>query len=223
MAENILSVVAGEIVGKLISPATEQISLAWDFKEDLKRLRDSLTMIQAVLADAERRQVREEQVRLWLRRLKDVSYDADDVLDDLAYEILRRKVEIRNQMKRKVCFFFSVSNPIAFRFKMANKVKNIHESLRTIIGEANKYEFTRAGPIIANPEMIPNRERETDSSLDPSEVVGREHDASEIVKLLLNADNQQLSVIPIVGMAGLGKTTLAKQVYNNDLVQKHLI
>ena len=218
MAENILSVVAGEIVGKLISPATEQISLAWDFKEDLKRLRDSLTMIQAVLADAERRQVREEQVRLWLRRLKDVSYDADDVLDDLAYEILRRKVEIRNQMKRKVCFFFSVSNPIAFRFKMANKVKNIHESLRTIIGEANKYEFTRAGPINANPEMIPNRERETGSSLDPSGVVGRKHDASEIVKLFLNADNQQLSVIPIVGMAGLGKTTLAKQVYNNELV-----
>ena len=94
MAENILSVVAEEIVGKLISLATEQIGLAWGFKEDLKRLRDSLTTIQAVLADAERRQVREVRVRLWLRRLKDVSYDADDVLDDLAYEILRRKVRI---------------------------------------------------------------------------------------------------------------------------------
>ena len=88
MAENILSVVAEEIVGKLISLATEKIGLAWGFKEDLKRLRDSLTTIQAVLADAERRQVREVRVRLWLRRLKDVSYDADDVLDDLAYEIL---------------------------------------------------------------------------------------------------------------------------------------
>ena len=98
------------------------------------------------------------------------------------------------------------------------KGKNIHESLRTIIDEANKYEFTRAGPIIANPEMILNREQETNSSLDPSEVVGREHDASEIVKLSLNVDNQQLSVIPIVGMASLGKTTLAKQVYNNELV-----
>ncbi|XP_030964412.1 putative disease resistance protein RGA3 [Quercus lobata] len=221
MAENILSVVAEEIVGKLISLATEQISLSWGFKEDLKRLRDSLTTIQAVLADAERRQAREEQVRLWLRRLKDVSYDADDVLDDLAYEILRRKVEIQNQMKRKVSYFFSFSNPMAFHFKMANNVKNIHESLNMIIDEANKYEFTRAGPINANPEMIPNRERETDSSLDPSEVVGREHDASKIVKLLLNEVKQQLSVIPIVGMAGLGKTTLAKLVYNNELLQEH--
>ena len=138
MAENILSVVAEEIVGKLISLATEQIGLACGFKEDLKRLRDSLTTIQAVLADAERRQVREEQVRLWLRRLKDVSYDADDVLDDLAYEILWRKVEIRNHMKRKVCFFFSFSNPAVFHFKMANKVKRIRESLKEINDEASQ-------------------------------------------------------------------------------------
>ncbi|KAL4598768.1 hypothetical protein ACB092_11G081000 [Castanea dentata] len=204
MAEKILSVVAEEIVGKLISLATEQISLAWGFKEDLKRLRESLTMIQAVLADAERRQAREEQVRLWLRRLKDVSYDADDVLDDLAYEILRRKVEIRNQMKRKVCFFFSFSNPIAFRFKMANKVKNIHESLKTISDEANEYEFTKAGPINANPKMIPNRERETNSSLNPSEVVGREHDASELVK-----------------NGGFGKDNFSKTGVNNELLQEH--
>ncbi|XP_075637529.1 putative disease resistance protein RGA4 [Castanea sativa] len=101
MAESILSVVAEEIIGKLISIATEQISLAWGFKGELTKLRDSLTTIQAVLADAERRQVSDEYVRLWLRRHKDVAYDADYVLGEFAYEILRRKVEIQNQMKRK--------------------------------------------------------------------------------------------------------------------------
>ena len=215
MAEAIVTDVAKEILSKVIPLVTEQISLAWGFKEELTRLRQSVEMIQDVLADAERKQVSDLLVRSWLQRLKDVAYDADDVLDELAYEILRRKVEIQNQMKRKVCFFFSFSNPIAFCFKMANKVKNIHESLKTIIDEANKYDFTRAGPINAYLEMIPNRERETYSSLDPSEVVEREDHTSEIVKLLLNTVNQQLSVIPIVGMAGLGKTTLAKLVYNN--------
>nr|POF15949.1 putative disease resistance protein rga1 [Quercus suber] len=200
MAEIVLSVVAEEILGKLISLATEQISLAWGFKDELTRLRDSLTMIQAVLADAERRLVREEFVRLWLQRLKDVAYDADDVLDELAYEILKRKVEIRNQMKRKVCFFFSFSNPIAFRCKMANKVKTIAESLKRINDEANQYGLTRVELVNANPKIIPSH-RETDSSLDHSEVVGRKDLVSEIVELLLNAANQRLSVIPIVGMA----------------------
>ncbi|XP_030940161.1 putative disease resistance protein RGA1 [Quercus lobata] len=219
MAETVLSVVAEEILGKLISLATEQISVAWGFKDELMRLRESVEMIQDVLADAERRQVSDRSVMRWLQRLKDVAYDADDVLDELAYEILRRKVEIRNQMKRKVCFFFSFSNPIAFRFKMANKVKSIHESLKRINDEAKPYDLAKVGPVNANLEIIPKRE--TDSSVDHSEVVGREDPASEIVKLLLNAASQQLSVIPIVGMAGLGKTTLAKLVYNHESVKKH--
>ena len=116
---------------------------------------------------------------------------------------LRRKVEIRNQMKRKVCFFFSFSNPIAFRIKMANEVKTISESLKKINEEANGFGLTRAKLVNANPEIIPNRE--TDSSVDHSEIVGRENHVLEIVDLLLSATNQQLLVIPIVGMAGLGR------------------
>ncbi|XP_030940330.1 putative disease resistance protein RGA3 [Quercus lobata] len=219
MAETVLNVVAEEILGKLISLATEQIGLAWVFEEELTQLRESVEMIQDVLADAERKQVSDRFVMRWLQRLKDVAYDADDVLDELAYEILRRKVEIRNQMKRKVCFFFSLSNPIAFRIKMANKIKTIHESLKRINDEANGFGLIRAGSVYGNPETIPNRE--TDSFLDPSEVVGREDSVSEIVKLVTSTTGQQLSVIPIVGMAGLGKTTLAKLVYNHELVKNY--
>ena len=211
--------VAKEILSKLIPLVTEQISLAWGFTEELTRLRDSLEMIQDVLGDAERRQVNDQSVRRWLQRLKDVAYDADDVLDEFAYEILRRKVEIQNHMKRKVCFFFSLSNPIAFRMKMARKVKTINESLKKINEEANGFGLTRADLVNVNPEMIPNRE--TDSSIDHSEVVGREDHVSKIVDLLLSASNQLLSVIPIVGMAGLGKTTLAKLVYNHEQVKRH--
>ncbi|XP_030940106.1 putative disease resistance protein RGA1 [Quercus lobata] len=219
MAEAIVADVAKGILGNLILLVTYQIGLAWGFKDELTRLRDSAEMIQAVLADAERRQVGEERVKLWLQRLKNVAYDADDVLDELAYELLRRKVEIQNQMTRKVCFFFSFSNPIAFRIKMANKVKTIHESLKRINDEANGFGLIRAGSINGNPDTIPNRE--TDSFLDHSEVVGRKDSVSEIVKLVTNTTGQQLSVIPIVGMAGLGKTTLAKLVYNHELVKNY--
>ncbi|XP_050256413.1 putative disease resistance protein RGA1 [Quercus robur] len=219
MAEAIVTDVAKEILSKVIPLITEQISLAWGFKEELTRLRQSVEIIQDVLTDAERKQVTDLSVRRWLQRLQDVAYDADDVMDELAYEILRRKVEIRNQMKRKVCFFFSFSNPVTFRIKMANKVKNISESLKKINEDANGFGLTRAKLVNANPEIIPNRE--TDSSVDHSEIVGREDHVLEIVDLLLSATNQQLSVIPIVGMAGLGKTTLAKLVYNHELVKRH--
>ena len=84
MAEAIVADVAKGILSRLIPLLTEQISLAWGFKEKLTQLRESVEMIQAVFADAESRQVREELVKLWLWRLEDVAYDADDVLDELA-------------------------------------------------------------------------------------------------------------------------------------------
>ncbi|XP_030975752.1 putative disease resistance protein RGA3 [Quercus lobata] len=215
MADTVISAV----LGKLIPVATEQISLVWGFEEQLKELQDSLTTIRAVLTDAERRQVKEELVKLWLLRLKDVAYDVDDVLDEFAYEILRRKVEIRNQMMRKVCFFFSFSNPIAFRINMANKIKTVLKSLKKINDNAKEFGFASAGSINAIPEVIPGRE--TDSSLEDSKIVGMGDHVSKIVNLVLNATNEQLSVIPIVGMPGLGKTTLAKLVCNHELVQRN--
>ena len=219
MAEANVTEVAKGILGNLIRLVTDQIGLAWGFKDELTRLRESIETVQAVLADAEKRQVREESVRLWLQRIEDVAYDADDVLDDLAYELLRWKVEIQNQMKRKVCFFFSFSNPIAFRFKMANKVKSIADSLKRVNDEAIGFGLLRAESIIANLDTIPNRE--TNSFIDNSEVVGMEDRVSEIVKSMTNTTSEKLSVIPIFGMAGLGKTTLAKLVYNHELVKSY--
>ncbi|XP_050255741.1 disease resistance protein RGA2-like [Quercus robur] len=223
-AEAIVIDVVEGILNQLIPLVTEQIGLAWGFKDDLTRLRDSVQMIQAVLADAEKRQVGDERVGLWLQRLKDVAYDADDVLGELAYEDHRQKVESQNQMKCMV-WFFSILNSIAFHFKMAKKVKTIVDSLKRINDEANGFELIRAESIKANLDTTLNRE--THRFIDNSEVVGREDRVSEIVKLVTNTTSQNLtvipilSVIPIVGMAGLGKTTLAKLVYNHELVKSH--
>ena len=218
-AEAIVTEFAKGILGNLLTLVTDQIGLAWGFEDELKRLRENVEMVQALLADAEKRQVEEESVKLWLQRLKDVAYDADDVLDEHAYELLRRKAEIQNQKKRKVCSS-SLSEPIAFSFKMANKVKTIADSLKEIYDRAiNEIRLIRAESINANLDTMLNRE--TNCFIDDSEAVGREDRVSEIVKLVTNTTSEKLRVIPIVGMGGLGKTTVAKLVYNHGLVKSH--
>ena len=222
MTEGIVSSITGEIVSKLISYATKLISSARGCEDELRGIRQSLTMIRAVLTDAERRQVRDESVKLWLQMLEDVAYEADDVLDEFAYESLRQRIEVGNQRKRKVRDICSTSNPGLFRLPMADKIKAIQESLVRVEDLANKYGFAKlllVESVDTNNEIFPNRE--TNSFLNHSEVIGRQNDVLEIVNLLTSTTNQQLSVLPIVGMAGLGKTTFAKLVYNHELVKKH--
>ena len=217
MAELVLSVVVDGVIASAMSLASEPVKSVWGFKEELGKLQVSFTKIQALLHDAERRQVNDESVRIWLQELKDVAYEADDVLDEYDYEILRQKVETQNKMK--VRSFFSSSNPIIFPFKMGKRIRIINESLDRI-----KTEVALLGLRGESVNSIPQTglDRETDSFIGDSKVLGRENDVSEIVNLLIGAYNQQvISVIPIVGMAGLGKTTIAKLVYNDELVKNH--
>lgn len=63
---------------------------------DLKRLNRLLVRIQAVLQDAEQREIHDVSVKLWLSELRGVAYRAEDVLDEYHYEVLRSIVESRN-------------------------------------------------------------------------------------------------------------------------------
>ncbi|KAF9670811.1 hypothetical protein SADUNF_Sadunf13G0107500 [Salix dunnii] len=208
-AELFLTFAMQETLTRVSSIAAEGIRLAWGMKGELRKLDESLTMIQAVLQEAATRPVTDKSVKLLLEKLQDVAYNAEDVLDDFAYEILRK-----DQKKGKVRDCFSLHNPVSFHLSTGQKVKEINGSLDEIQRLATRCGLGLTAPQHANgaPEII--LDRETESSLERSEiVVGRDGDVFKIMNLLTGSiDQQALSVVPIVGMAGLGKTTIAKKI-----------
>ncbi|XP_021801284.1 disease resistance protein RGA2-like [Prunus avium] len=209
--EPVLTFAAEGILTKLTDLAAHEISLAWGFKAELKRLRKTLSTIEGYLADvAQGPQGRSKSVEDWVTNLQRLAQDADDVLDEFNYELLRRKVEIRNHMKKKVLNFFSLSNPVAFRLKIAHKIQKINASLVDLKSEAPVIGLV-SKKIDAAPQGITGR-IQTDSFPEKDGIiVGREEVVSNIVTTLTNSNiNQEnLAVMTIVGMAGLGKTTLA--------------
>ena len=105
--------VAAKVIEKLGSLAYQEISLAWGISCDLKKLQLTMSTIQAVLLDAEEKQVKNRGLSVWLMQLKDVFYDATDVLDEFECEALKRQVvKTYGNTSRKVRRFFSSSNPL---------------------------------------------------------------------------------------------------------------
>ncbi|KAL3497613.1 hypothetical protein ACH5RR_040345 [Cinchona calisaya] len=217
MADAILGAVAEGVLGKLLSLSFEEIGLALGVKNELKKLEKKLVMIQALLSDAQSKQST-TPVHLWLKNLESIALDADIVLDEFGYEVLRRKIETRkwDGLRR----FFCCSNPDPFRVKMAHEVKNIMVSLEEAFKEANQIglravELTNTRP---NPREI----RLTHPFVDDSEIVGRDDDISSVKRMLTSSNyKKDLPVIAVVGMGGQGKTTLAQLVYKNDAVVWH--
>jgi hypothetical protein len=102
MAETVLFDIAGSIIKSLGSLVLQEIGLLWGFKDELRKLESTVLTIQAVLLDAEEKQANSHAVKDWLGNLKDVMYEADDLLDDFSTELQRRQVMTRDKKAKQV-------------------------------------------------------------------------------------------------------------------------
>ncbi|XP_062117793.1 disease resistance protein RGA2-like [Humulus lupulus] len=216
MAELILSPIVDKIIGRLGSDAVKQISLVWGVNDELQQLNETISTIKTVLLDAEKKQSHNNQVNNWLHRLGNAVLEADDLMDEVNTEALRRQLMMsRNPMANQVCTFFSGSNQLAFRFKMSRRIEGIKKKLADISKDRNFLLEKGETPSV-------RRARDTYSRLPQQDVIGREEDKSVIInKFLLESCEESVSVLAIVGIGGLGKTTLAQSVFNDEQVQKH--
>ncbi|KAE8098755.1 hypothetical protein FH972_016794 [Carpinus fangiana] len=83
--------IIGSVIETLGSDAYQEFCLAWGFKSDLKKLEHSMSIIKEVLLDVEKKQASDSLLRLWIGQLNDVLHDAEDVLDEIEYQALRKQ------------------------------------------------------------------------------------------------------------------------------------
>jgi len=217
MAE-LLFVTAERLIEALGSSAVRKIGLLWGVQDDLQSLTNTVSAIKAVLLDAEKQAARSHAVKDWLGKLEEVVYDADDLLDAVSTEALRREIMTRDKKAKKVRIFFSESNQLVYRLKMARKIKAIRKRLDAINADRQKFQLE-----VRHVETrVVSRDRYQSHSLVRKEVViGRENDKEAVIDCLMDSKvEENVSVLPIVGIGGLGKTTLAQLVFNDEQFQK---
>ncbi|KAF7847495.1 hypothetical protein BT93_L2907 [Corymbia citriodora subsp. variegata] len=220
MAESLLSGIAEGVLGKIASRTLQEAVAIYGVENQISELRETLTAIKAVLLDAEEQRAKSRRLQVWLDRLQVVLYDAEDVLDEFECEALRKQVISRHGgVKEKVCRFFSHSNPLIFRAKLSDKIKEIREKLSRISTEKDQFDLNVRS---ADNDVAHTQSREmTYSFVNKSDVVGRDIDKEKIIEMLMQSvDDKHISVIPIVGIGGLGKTILAKLAYNDNSVKE---
>ncbi|KAI5348214.1 hypothetical protein L3X38_001101 [Prunus dulcis] len=175
--------------------------------------------MQGFLKDADARQGQDETVRIWVAKIRDAAYDLEDVIQTYGLKVVSKKKRgLKNVLKR-----FCKGGVDVHR--IGKKIENITTRISDLRSSLQKYnikELTtdRDGGGGESSLQLHEKLSRSYSYVVERDVVGLESNVEELVMHLVKDENRH-RVVSIWGMGGLGKTTLARQLYHDKKVRQH--
>ncbi|KAI5004832.1 hypothetical protein ZWY2020_032075 [Hordeum vulgare] len=205
----------GALIPKLFQLLNEEYKLQKDVKQDVEFLTKELpSMHQALrkVADVPRDQL-DKQVKIWADEVRELSYVMEDVVDSFLASVEGSEPAANSYKLKELLKKMGNLLPRGkTRHKIAKKIKGIKIQVKEVADRRDRYGVNdavanlAAAPTAVDPRLLALFKEE-------KELVGIDAARNEITKKLTNGDGQQLKILSIFGIGGLGKTTVAKVVH----------
>ncbi|CDP21483.1 unnamed protein product [Coffea canephora] len=217
MAESVV----GLLINQLSTLLSQEITLLGGLKSDVQFIKDELGSMKAFLREAEAKEDNNDsQLQEWLKQVREVAYDTEDVLDDFTFRFARGYMDGFCGKAGKI--YNSIKN-LKARHQISLKIKDIKARVREISKRHRRYRsqygtqergFSSSRQVNADFDI-----RVQSLFIEEAQLVGIDRPKAELISKILG-DHSQLKVVSVAGMGGLGKTTLVKKVYDDAAVKK---
>lgn len=197
---------------KLDSILVQEQQLLRGFNTGIKDIRDELESLKIFLRGADAGDDKDD-IKAWMRQLRDIAYDMEDLLEEYTFHF-------GQPHRHRFLGFLTTSiqslRHLFTRRKMSIAIQDIKTQLRNISERRSMYKFDSG--FNASQKRVDDRHLAA-LFMDEAELVGIGKPKEEIVGRLVKGGGTNLTVVSVVGMGGLGKTTLVRKVYDDEQVK----
>ncbi|XP_015963059.1 disease resistance protein RGA2-like [Arachis duranensis] len=203
----------GILIGNLNTFVQNEIAALSGVDSQIQDLSENLSAIRALFQDAAEDQFTSHVMKDWLNKLSDAAHVLEDILEDCSTESNRLQSEGWSARLHP--------KTILFRHAISKRMKDMVKRFQRIDDDRRRFQLPLG---VRQRQQEDDDLRQTTSAItDQHQMYGRDEEKDKIVGFLTEhaSSTDGLSVYPVVGMGGLGKTTLARWVFNDDRVKQH--
>ncbi|KAL7166731.1 hypothetical protein ACSBR2_037411 [Camellia fascicularis] len=199
----------------------EKVNLLTGFREEIEFFIDEFKCMSAFLRVADAKEETDPDLKVWVKQVHDAAHDTEDVLDKFKLHLTDHNGDGFSGFVLKI---WSSIKTLKARHQIASEVQRIKSRVISISQRHQRYH-DKYGTLEQGSRSTTVNNAWYDYCgnailLEETKLVGIENSKRQLIGWLVK-EGHWLEAVSVVGMGGLGKTTLVKQVYDDAMVKNH--